>query len=441
MKRFFCFLALLCFFFGVGAQENTTINAGAGMVDPLKIGDSVPSVALSGLINGAGLSGKDLSVFKGKLLILDFWATWCAPCVSVMPRLDSLQEIFREKLQFLPVAYESEAEVRMFLDKRRAATGRGAQGPIITGDKKLAALFPHQSLPHFVWIGTDGTVKAITDDREVTAARIRAMLALQAAPMPLKRDSITAYDHTRPLFGSGAPVANTLMQASLSPYIEGIGSGIYKDVDLDSGEPARRITARNQTITDLFRLAYQKEQKETLVEVADTTALLPPAIRGRAYLDWLKAGHGYCYELLLPEKEKKEAYRLMRGQLQSYFNAYEAHVEKRKVTCLVLVRTDNRDRLHTSGGTPSAAIDGFSCDFESCYLYVFLSRMKIAMQGYPYPLVDQTGYQEMADIRLSARMNDLNDVNRALAAYGLRFEKKPAEISMLIIRDAGSPGH
>ena len=38
-------------------------------------------------------SGEDVSLddFKGKLLILNFWATWCAPCRKEMPSLDSLQ--------------------------------------------------------------------------------------------------------------------------------------------------------------------------------------------------------------------------------------------------------------------------------------------------------------------------------------------------------------
>ena len=33
----------------------------------------------------------DLSDYKGKLLVLNFWATWCAPCREEMPSLDSLQ--------------------------------------------------------------------------------------------------------------------------------------------------------------------------------------------------------------------------------------------------------------------------------------------------------------------------------------------------------------
>ena len=34
----------------------------------------------------------DLADYKGKLLILNFWATWCAPCKEEMPSLDNLQE-------------------------------------------------------------------------------------------------------------------------------------------------------------------------------------------------------------------------------------------------------------------------------------------------------------------------------------------------------------
>jgi len=45
------------------------------------------------------LDGKDirLSDFKGKVVLLDFWATWCPPCVSAVPQLASLHERYKEK--------------------------------------------------------------------------------------------------------------------------------------------------------------------------------------------------------------------------------------------------------------------------------------------------------------------------------------------------------
>lgn len=46
-----------------------------------------------------GLDGRTvrLTEFKGKPLVLDFWATWCAPCRATMPHLDTVQKRYRER--------------------------------------------------------------------------------------------------------------------------------------------------------------------------------------------------------------------------------------------------------------------------------------------------------------------------------------------------------
>jgi len=63
------------------------------------------------------------------------------------------------------------------------------------------------------------------------------------------------------------------VHSQLSGYKAGIGRGLYKDVDVESDQGARRITARNVTIPELFRLAYAKEVKETILEVRDAASL------------------------------------------------------------------------------------------------------------------------------------------------------------------------
>src|SRR5262245_61215466 len=53
---------------------------------------------------------------SGKVVILEFWATWCAPCVGSIPHLNDLAEQFKDKpVQFIAVTDEREEVVQNFL--------------------------------------------------------------------------------------------------------------------------------------------------------------------------------------------------------------------------------------------------------------------------------------------------------------------------------------
>lgn len=57
-----------------------------------------------------------LSGFAGRPLVVNFWATWCAPCVKEMPDLDALAKKYPD-ITFLGVAIDTQANVERFLKK------------------------------------------------------------------------------------------------------------------------------------------------------------------------------------------------------------------------------------------------------------------------------------------------------------------------------------
>jgi peroxiredoxin len=69
------------------------------------------------------LTGKKVGIkqFRGKIIFLNFWATWCGPCKEEMPGLEVLHQQFREKnfvLLTISVDYEGLKPVKEFIDRR-----------------------------------------------------------------------------------------------------------------------------------------------------------------------------------------------------------------------------------------------------------------------------------------------------------------------------------
>ncbi|MCW3120134.1 MAG: TlpA family protein disulfide reductase, partial [Chitinophagaceae bacterium] len=116
---------MLCLFVGSVAQDK-----GIG------VGQLVPDVWVTG-VSGLKLEGKEVTAFRlsglrGKLVVLDFWATWCAPCRKMVPVMDSLQRVFGDKVLFLPVTYERAEVVRPVLAAMRKV--RAFELPEVTSD-------------------------------------------------------------------------------------------------------------------------------------------------------------------------------------------------------------------------------------------------------------------------------------------------------------------
>jgi thiol-disulfide isomerase/thioredoxin len=100
-----------------------------------------------------------LSQWKDKALVLNFWATWCAPCVDEMPELSALQtEVAPANVQILGIGIDSAANIAQFASKYKITY------PLYTGGldaTELSRQFGNKAggLPFTVLVGRDGRVK------------------------------------------------------------------------------------------------------------------------------------------------------------------------------------------------------------------------------------------------------------------------------------------
>jgi thiol-disulfide isomerase/thioredoxin len=134
----FATIIILCASAGVPGQET-----------------SAPQFALKDL-NGSTVR---LRAYRGKVVLINFWATWCPPCRAEMPDLVRLQrEHAKQGLQIIGITYPPEDETEV----RRFARSLKVNYPIILGTRQIKARFSSdENLPLTVVIDRDGKVSDI----------------------------------------------------------------------------------------------------------------------------------------------------------------------------------------------------------------------------------------------------------------------------------------
>ncbi|MGJ1537610.1 TlpA family protein disulfide reductase [Sphingobacterium multivorum] len=177
-------LSILCLvsMFSLSAQTPRQ-NGGANGPIPivaLRVGDYVPDDFWDHKVNvyhKGDTAAYSLKKYKGKSLILDFWATWCTYCVQAFPKIANAQRLFQDHVNILLVNERSTNDDYVKIHNMRSNKLKNFDLYSIYRDDYLGALFPHGPIPHYVWINPKGRVAAITFAEFVSLDQIQSFIA------------------------------------------------------------------------------------------------------------------------------------------------------------------------------------------------------------------------------------------------------------------------
>ncbi len=133
-------------------QGDSMIEFKPGM--PIKEGVAAPDFT-GELMDGTSIT---LSELQGKPVIINFWATWCGPCVKEMPAFERLKDDFGDKIGIIAVNCGDDAEtVKDFVEEN------GYTFPVVLDEEySISMLYPTNSIPYTVVLDAEGKVTHIS---------------------------------------------------------------------------------------------------------------------------------------------------------------------------------------------------------------------------------------------------------------------------------------
>lgn len=136
----------------VAAAAVYLLVSGSGAPPAIGRGATAPDFALPDLDRGGAVR---LSDFRGRVVLVNFWATWCKPCEDEMPAMEKLyRELHPRGFELLAISVGEEASVvKAFRD------GLGVTFPILLdGDKTVSSTWQTYAFPESLLVDRDGVI-------------------------------------------------------------------------------------------------------------------------------------------------------------------------------------------------------------------------------------------------------------------------------------------
>lgn len=374
----------------------------------VKNGEQVPEIEFNTLLNSP-LKSVKLSQLKGKVVLIDFWATWCSPCVAAMPHLQALQKKFKNKLQVITVSDETVKRVDLFLKVKPSnlwfAVDKG---------ETLNVLFPHRTIPHVVLIDAEGKLIANTSSEEVTEEVIEKLIKKENVSLKVKSDNMTP-DFIKEYFFAADTVKSRLL---IQPEIKG-GPSMQRKFGDSPAFKNRRLTMINLTLQNMYRIAYGDF---AYGRVIDQTANAEKNKEERFCLDLITQ----TPEELLPTLRSE---LLKRFELQAKIEQYPKSAYVLKVEDPAKVAKITVSKIEGKGdyGGGSGTFSGDGVVFAD--LAGYLESFGIVN----LPVIDETNTNTKFNIQLVYQPENPASLTKALAELGLKLEKADRKIDMLVL--------
>lgn len=378
-------------------------------IDAPAIGKLCPDYQLHTLTSN-GYKTHSLSAFRGQVVVLEFWATSCRPCIPAMDHLEILEAAFPKKLKVFQISEDEENRVRSFLEKH--PTGSTI---VLDSTQVLKKAFYHLFLPHTVIIDPKGIVRAFTYPGEVTSELIQRLLDGKAINVRTKQEytteasinpklsktlnEIDAALDDGPVIVPPVYSPSTTYKADLTPYLKGDETQIIKESD-------HHIRFVNCPLTLIYQTLYNLPSSRLLLEV--------PEDKVPNYT--FDEKNAFCFDLAIPDSTKQSLQAFGQQHLMSLFPLKaKLAFRNRPVYGLKSIK-----KQAVASGTKQT-------------LQELLEYLETLPDFEGLPMLNETNLTGDSPFDLKAFQRIEGSLETRLGRFGLKTEKKQKEFEYLVL--------
>lgn len=372
----------------------------------LKVGDLFPDIIFRNLLN-APVKELEARTHTNKLTILNFWGTWCSPCLPEMDSLAKLQTKNNGRIQVIAISNEPVDRLKKYLERKPS-------GLWLASDTSswLYGQFG------FNYVGQS----AIVDQQHRIIALVRTdSINQQLIDKLVRKETIRSSAETGNSLDVEADpflVDSTLnYQLILSGYRKGVGS--MSKTYLKTAFEGRRRTYFNVCASNMLRDIYKVSHKQVMYEMPEKTVC-----------DFENKQTLYCFDLLVKPTQKDSLYIIMEQVLRKLL-PFKYRLEKNEMPVFVLRRLPDAAALPASSATVSEySFSGRGFKGTGIELKTFVDYIANELD---LPVVDETGLTGKYDISTENVMRTREDILAALKKIGLTVENTTRTLDALII--------
>jgi uncharacterized protein (TIGR03435 family) len=363
--------------------------------------EPAPELQIASYLSAPPGAPASLADLRGKVVVLEFWATWCAPCIAAIPHLNELAEKLADQpVVFISITRDDDREVlARFLEKHPMKTWVAMDGKGLPTLQAYGVKF----IPHTVVINRAGAIAAITEPTSLTEAALRGVLAGRPIDLPRKveRRADVGWDREPGVLEEGNPaaIAHAVLQHSDATGTE-------------SHRKSGRMTGDGLPWQFLVHLAYDAEP-------AQMSAVEIPELGDQRFRVSVQS-----------RNNDDDAARAMLRELLACALGLRAEWKREDREVLILARKAGAPAPKKSEAEVSAGATRHGRIMMTRIPMSRLAQMLGATTDNAIG-IDETNLDGHYDIKLTWTNGDEDSLAAALAAYGLELRKERRAVPIL----------